>query len=157
TLLVGMIPAVYALASRHIVPMPMDVLQNHEVMLTAAQSLLAVVMLAAMRLSGPQALLLFVLFLGQLVCPVLVDRFYGGEFMGLKSGQLHPIFSMLYLAAAAALLVDRPERLKMLWILHHHAPDGELLTHDGEADDHLAAENLLCDDAVLSSESAGND
>lgn len=122
SLLVGMIPGVYAMASRHIVPMPMDTLQMQEVLLTAAQSLLAVTMLALMRLSISQALLLFVLFTAQLLSPVLVKAYWGGEVMGLQADQMHSIFSYLYFIAALALLADRPERLKMLWPFRRRRP-----------------------------------
>lgn len=157
SLLVGMIPGVYALASGHIVPMPMDTLQNHEVMLTAAQSLLAVVMLAAMRLTAPQALLLFVLFIGQLISPVLVDTCCGGEIMGLKSDQMHPIFSLLYLAAAVALLVDRPERFRMLWFFRKGGRPAEPGPTGGDVGADFVAENLVSEDAVLSNEAVGNE
>ena len=72
TLLVGMIPWVYALSHhslRHTIPMNAG--QMHEILLTAAQSLLGIVLLAALRLSLGQVLLLFGLFLGQLLLPEL--------------------------------------------------------------------------------------
>jgi cation:H+ antiporter len=156
TLLVGMIPGVYALATRHIVPMPMDTTQNHEVLLTAAQSLLAVVMLAMMRLTAGQALLLFGLFAGQLVSPLLVDRYLGGEFMGMSSDAMHPIFSFLYLSAALALLVDRPERMQMLWPFHRRAAAAvEEPEITCEACGHVLAEKLLSEDEVITNEIAG--
>jgi cation:H+ antiporter len=154
TLLVGMIPGVYALAARHIVPMPMDIVQNHEVLLTAAQSLLAVVMLATMRLTAGQAMLLFGLFAGQLVSPLLVDNYFGGQFMGLKADQMHPIFSFLYLSAALALLVDRPERLAMLWPFRRRVVKPQIEPAP-EAEELIPAEELLTEDAAISNEVAG--
>jgi cation:H+ antiporter len=112
TLLVGMIPAVFALSLGSFDhPIPMDSLQMHEIMLTAAQSLLAVVMLATLRFSMGQALLLFVLFLAQLLSPTIVPLLPGGTLVGFTAEQMHPLFSALYLAAAVAMLVDRPTRL----------------------------------------------
>ncbi len=112
TLLVGMIPAVFALSLGSFDhPIPMDSLQMHEIMLTAAQSLLAVVMLATLRFSMGQALLLFVLFLAQLLSPTIVPLLPGGTLVGFTAEQMHPLFSALYLVAAVAMLVDRPTRL----------------------------------------------
>ena len=68
TLLVGMIPGVYGLASggfEH--PLPLGPYQLHELFLTAAQSLLAVALLASLSLGPGAAALLFCMFTGQLV------------------------------------------------------------------------------------------
>lgn len=156
SLLVGMIPGVYAVASGHIVPMPMDSLQMHEILLTAAQSVLAVVMLAMMRLTVGQGLLLFGLFAAQLVAPALVDVYFGGEVIGLKAEQMHPIFSFLYLSAALALLVDRPERMRMLWPFRRQSrADGQLAVGaiTCEACGHVMSDDLLVEDALISGES----
>ncbi len=68
TLLVGMIPAVYGVSHGSLDhPLPMDDFQLREILLTAAQSLLAVVLLAHLRLPMRYAMLLFVLFFAQLV------------------------------------------------------------------------------------------
>jgi cation:H+ antiporter len=124
TLLVGMIPGVYALSAKTLAhPIPMDGLQMDEILLTAAQSLLAVVMLLTLRLSIAQAGLLFVLFTGQLVAPPLVHQLAGGEVWGLHADQMHPLFSLFYLIAAVALIADRPERLTGLWRRSRGSPD----------------------------------
>jgi len=116
TLLVGMIPGVFALSSGTLAhPLPLDNLQMHEIMLTAAQSLLAVVMLATLRLSVGQAGLLFALFIGQLVAPGIAESMPGGTLMGLPSEQVHPLFSLLYLVVALSMVIDRPARLAGLW------------------------------------------
>jgi len=89
--------------------------QLNEVLLTAAQSLLAVVMLAALRLSVGQAALLFGLFVSQLVAPAIVQALPGGQWLGIAAEEVHPLFSLLYLAAAVAIIADRPGRLACLW------------------------------------------
>src|SRR5574340_841909 len=112
TLLVGMIPGVFALSHgtlQH--PMPMDGFQMAEILLTAAQSLLAVVLLAGMRLTGGGALLLFGLFAGQLVMPAVVG---GHPLFGLTPQQIHPVFSFLYLVAAMALFAQNPRQITNL-------------------------------------------
>jgi cation:H+ antiporter len=66
TLLVGMIPGVYGLSSGSFEsPIPMGHFQMNEILLTAAQSLMAVALLVTLRLSPKGALLLFMLFIGQ--------------------------------------------------------------------------------------------
>ena len=68
TLLVGTIPLVYAFSSGMLwAPMTLDLRQEHELWLTAAQSLVAVAILANLSLSWYGALVLFGLFVVQLV------------------------------------------------------------------------------------------
>jgi len=115
TLLVGMIPWVYAASSGGLAsPLPLGRFQMEEILLTAAQSVLAVVMVAALRLSLGQALLLFGLFAGQLVAPSVVSALFGGEILGLRAEQMHVLFALLYLMAAISLVVHEPRRLAFL-------------------------------------------
>jgi cation:H+ antiporter len=88
-------------------PLPMGNGQMSELLLTAAQSLLAVVLLASLRLSIGGAILLFGLFVGQFILPVFSPIFPGLAF-GLGAHQIHPVFSMVYLAVAAALFLQQP-------------------------------------------------
>jgi cation:H+ antiporter len=67
TLLVGMLPLVYAIALRAPSPLPLDARQEQEILLTAAQSLFAVALLLDRRLSVVGAGLLFALFAVQFV------------------------------------------------------------------------------------------
>ncbi len=67
TLLVGTIPLVYAISGQAIKPFVLDTLQDHELYLTAAQSLFAVAVLVNLRLGRVQGILLVVLFLAQLL------------------------------------------------------------------------------------------
>lgn len=69
TLLIGTISLVYSISAGAIRPLELDLQQRHEIFLTAAQSLFAVVMLADRRLSWWQAGLLFLPFAVQLVVP----------------------------------------------------------------------------------------
>lgn len=116
TLLVGMIPGVFAVSHGSLEhPLPMDHVQLQEVLLTAAQSLLAVALVAALRLSVGQGLLLFGLFAGQLLAPQLVEMLPGGQAFGMHGEQMHPLFTLLYLASAAVVILERPKRLAALW------------------------------------------
>lgn len=69
TLLVAMLPLVYAISLGALDPMPLDTRQREEVLLTAAQSLFAVILLLDLRLSLWGAGLIFGLFAVQFVFP----------------------------------------------------------------------------------------
>jgi cation:H+ antiporter len=71
TLLVGTLPLAYSAASGAPRALPLDAHQSEEVLLTAAQSLLAFVVLMDLRLTGRDALLLFALFAVQFFVPAL--------------------------------------------------------------------------------------
>lgn len=109
TLLVGMIPWVYGLARGSLAfPIPMSGFQMHELLLTAAQSLFAVVLLADLGLGLPGALVLFALFTGQLLSPVFLDG-HPGLIPGVANGdEAHVMFSLLYLAAALYVFARKP-------------------------------------------------
>jgi cation:H+ antiporter len=114
TLLVGMIPGVFALSHGALAhPIPMDAYQMHEILLTGAQSALGLMLLIGLRLSLGGALLLSGLFFGQFVLPLVVQS-VPGAFFGLTADQIHPVFSFLYLAAAAAIFFQQPARMARL-------------------------------------------
>ena len=76
TLLVGMLPLVYAISGWRAHPMVLDGRQAEEMFLTAAQSLLALVVLANMTFGFWEAIMLLVLFVLQFVCPTPQIRAY---------------------------------------------------------------------------------
>jgi len=76
TLLVGMLPLVYAISGGHVQPMPLDGRQVEELFLTAAQSVLAIVILANLRFGLGEALLLLGLFALQFVFPMTQVRLW---------------------------------------------------------------------------------
>ncbi len=91
TLLIGCLPIAYAISSGSIDPLPTDARQAEEVLLTAAQSLLAVILLINLRMSLWEGLLLFVLFLAQFLTPhSIVPR---------------NVFTLMYFVAAGIFLV----------------------------------------------------
>lgn len=67
TLLVGTIPLVFAISGGAVRPFVLDSLQQHELILTAAQSLFAVAVLVNLRLTRLDGILLVVLFVAQLI------------------------------------------------------------------------------------------
>ncbi|HZD41909.1 MAG TPA: hypothetical protein VE131_14390 [Terriglobales bacterium] len=90
TLLVGMLPLVYAVSAGQLTPMVMDSRQVEEILLTAAQSLFAVAVLANLSFSLVEALIIFVLFSTQLLIPDPRFRYY---------------YSFLYIVLAIGLIL----------------------------------------------------
>ncbi len=90
TLLVGMLPVVYAVSAGNPTGMPMDSRQVEEMFLTSAQSLFAVAILANLSFSLLEALVIFLLFSTQLLFPDPEFRLY---------------YSMFYVVLAVALIV----------------------------------------------------
>ena len=102
TLLVGMLPLVYMTSAGKLVPMHIDERQVEEILLTAAQSLFAVGVLANMSFSLLEAAILFVLFSTQLLIPDPRFRLYFSFFyillavgqFALSRDSRHSIFSL---------------------------------------------------------------
>lgn len=96
TLLVGMLPLVYNLSAGHWGPMAMDARQSEEIFLTAAQSLFALVLVANLRFSIAESLILFSLFATQIL---------------FTSTEARNIYAFLYLFLALGwLIVSRENR-----------------------------------------------
>lgn len=115
TLLVGMIPGVYAVSSGSIsVPIQLDTHQFQEILLTAAQSIFAVALIANMRLTLREGLALLALFCGQLLSP-LYDMWLE-KMLGMEPDPLllHNIFIWIYLALALIALIWRRHALRPL-------------------------------------------
>ena len=88
TLLVGMLPAAFGLsrlfAHGSIAPLPLDARQAEEILLTSAQSLFAVAILANLAFSTGEAWLLLALFVTQLCLPDPTVRWwYAGGYLVL--------------------------------------------------------------------------
>jgi len=67
TLLVGTIPIVYSLGAGRIGALHLDIRQDHEIWLTAGQSIFAVAILSNLKISWYGAILLATLFVAQLI------------------------------------------------------------------------------------------
>jgi cation:H+ antiporter len=114
TLLVGMIPGVYSLSARTLShPIPMGSLQMHEILLTAAQSLFAVMLLMKMRLTMMGSLVLFGLFAVQFLCPAL-GSFLPDTVWKPGGDQVHVTLSYVYLGLAAVVMLVNQYRAKQL-------------------------------------------
>jgi cation:H+ antiporter len=91
TLLIGAIPVAFALSSGGTAGLPLDERQTEELVLTSAQSLLAVVLIVDLRFSRLEAMALAALFLAQFL---------------FTSTEVRYLFIGFYLALAAALLIQ---------------------------------------------------
>lgn len=112
TLLVGMIPGVYGLSRGSLEsPIPMGAYQMNEILLTAAQSLLAVVLLFSLRLGPRGALLLFGLFIGQFISPLFLEPVARVLPWSERFLETQYLFTILYMITAAFLLFRHRTRL----------------------------------------------
>ncbi|MDX9974532.1 MAG: sodium:calcium antiporter [FCB group bacterium] len=116
TLLVGMIPGVYAISHGTLEhPIPMVVAQLDEILMTASQSLLGLALLALLTLSVRQAALLLALFLSQSILPNVLSAQTGLLPPWLGSHELHHFFAGIYVAFALVLVMARAPRIVELW------------------------------------------
>ena len=74
TLLVGALPAAFALSGGVVAPMLLDIRQREEIFLTSAQSLFALIVIANFRFSYLEAFLLVGLFIPQLFLTTSTER-----------------------------------------------------------------------------------
>jgi cation:H+ antiporter len=107
TLLVGAIPIAFAISSGGLGGLPLDERQTGELILTSAQSLLAVVLIVDLSFSRKEALLLAALFLAQFMFTSTEVR-YG--------------FVVLYLALAVGLLITGGPQRRQLFFSMLKAP-----------------------------------
>ncbi len=106
TLLVGMIPGVYAASSGALFPpINLDSHQFQEILLTAGQSLFAVALLTDLHLHVREAFWLLLLFCAQLLSPLYDAQLEA--LLGLPHDplRLHDFFAKTYLALAVVLLL----------------------------------------------------
>ncbi len=114
TLLVGMIPFVYAISANTFAhPIPMSHVQMNEIMITAAQSALGIIMISALRINILQVSFLLFMFIIQLALPILVAN-HPNLFPWINPEYIHPACSMIYFATAIGILIEHPERLKRI-------------------------------------------
>jgi cation:H+ antiporter len=107
TLLVGTLPIVFAIASGSLQGLPVEPRQREELLLTAAQSVFAVAILATLSISMREAGMLFGLFFAQfIVGGLLPEEWHGVERIGV---------SVVYLVLAARIVArDRQQMLALL-------------------------------------------
>lgn len=112
TLLIGMLPVVFAISAGRLGPMEMDQRQIEEMFLTAAQSLFAVAILANLSFSLVEATVIFVLFSTQLFFPDPLFRFY---------------YSFLYIALALGIVLLKKDVRQGVLRLFDRAPRTQVM------------------------------
>jgi len=115
TLLVGTLPIVFAITSSSLHGLPIDATQREELLLTAAQSAFAVMILANLSISVREAVALFGLFWAQFIIGALMPS--------SAHGVERIVMSVVYLVLAAGILVRDRHRLASL------VRDGFLASH----------------------------
>ncbi len=115
TLLVGMIPGVYAASSGGISPsIPLDAHQLLEILLTAAQSFFAMALLLDLCLRTREAILLLALFCAQLLAPLYEMHFEAVFGLVHDPLRLHWIYSWVYLGLGVLWFAMHRKGLKNL-------------------------------------------
>src|SRR5712692_5975024 len=104
TLLVGSLPLAYSVGAGHLAALPLDNRQSAEVLLTAAQSLFGIAVLASMSLSLFEAGLMASLFIAQLVIGGLLrtslHNAEGGEVELIVFSVIYVLLSLVFLFLA---------------------------------------------------------
>lgn len=118
TLLVGMIPLVYAISSGSITHMPLGPNQLHELLLTAAQSIFALALVCGLIAGKKEAFFLILLFVLQFASPLYAHLFDGVFPANIETRDgLLMTFSGIYIVIAAVLAVVK-------WRSFYHLIDG---------------------------------
>jgi len=102
TLLIGMLPLAFTVSAAAAAPMPLDARQRGEILLTSAQSLFAIAIVADLHFSVREAVALLVLFVAQFIW---------------SSPDAHMTFVWLYIGATVAMLVTRADLRRHMWEL----------------------------------------
>src|SRR4051794_23447808 len=118
TLLVGTLPIAFAIFSGGLHGLPLDTAQREEVLLTAAQSVFAVAVLANLSISVREALMLLGLFLAQFVAGAVLP------------GDLHSVerlsFTAAYLLLAAGITISHRRSFRKLAVDGFRTPYVEM-------------------------------
>lgn len=105
TLLVGMIPVVYAISSGSLTHMPLGPNQLHELLLTAAQSIFALGLICGLIVGRKEAFFLLALFILQFASPLYFHLFDGVFPAGVETRDgILMTFSGIYIIIAAILI-----------------------------------------------------
>lgn len=108
TLLVGMIPGVYAVSASTISPpINLDTHQFSEIFLTAAQSFFAVSLLLNLKLNAKEGWILFILFTAQLLSPLYEQSLEKILQLTPDPLRIHNFFAWLYLLLGGIIFACR--------------------------------------------------
>jgi cation:H+ antiporter len=115
TLLIGTLVVVYSLALGRYGTLPFDQIQSAEIWITAAQSFFALALLVDFSISVREAVVLFVLFVSQVLLEFAFLRVW--EPFPDPKYELLLAYTAIYLVLGTALLVARRNRLRELFEL----------------------------------------
>ena len=114
TLLIGTLAVVYSIAAGHIGGLPIDEKQVAEIWITAAQSLFALGILSNFEISVREAVVLFVLFISQVVIEVGLILALGESAATDPSITVLYAYTVVYTVLGLALFVRHRESLREL-------------------------------------------
>lgn len=114
TLLIGMLPIAFCISAGKIHSMFLDHRQIEEVFLTAAQSLFALLVIMDLKFSWKAALILFALFLTQLLFPSTAVRYVYGS--------LYIILSAIMLIRSKILRNGVKQTFRVMWRVKQDTP-----------------------------------
>ncbi len=112
TLLVATLPAAYNISAGSLDGLLMNNQQVIEVLLTAGQSLFAVVLILKLSISVRGAIALFVLFTAQLALQLFAELFASLAFLGSNEARL--AFAILYVVLSVGILALDRQRIGVL-------------------------------------------
>lgn len=116
TLLIGMIPGVYAISSGTIThPINLDAHQFSEIFLTAAQSLFALALLLNLKLNAKEGWILLLLFTGQLLSPLYEGSLEKLLQLAHDPLRIHNFFAWLYMLLGGIILACRIKYFRPLF------------------------------------------
>ena len=113
TLLIGTIAVVYSIGIGSIGTLPFDAKQSAEIWITAAQSFFAISLLVNFEISAREAIVLFVLFISQVLLEFALIQDY--LVLPIDARQLLLVYTGIYLVAGIALFVKRRRSLGLLF------------------------------------------
>jgi cation:H+ antiporter len=114
TLLIGTLAVVYSLAAGHLGGLPIDPKQAAEIWITAAQSFFALAILSNFEISAREAVVLFVLFISQVLAEFYVIQTYTDPVQTDISILILYAYTILYIILGVALFIRHRENLRAL-------------------------------------------
>jgi cation:H+ antiporter len=115
TLLIGTLAVVYSIAAGQVAALPFDQKQVAEIWITAGQSFFAIAILTNFEISVREAVVLFGLFITQVVAEFVVIRTVAEPFASTYSLYMLYGYTVVYLLLALALFVSRRDDLRWLF------------------------------------------
>jgi cation:H+ antiporter len=114
TLLIGTLAVVYSIAAGHIGGLPISEKQVAEIWITAAQSFFALGILSNFEISVREAIVLFVLFISQVLAEFYVIQTYADPTATNISITILYVYTVVYLVLGLALFVRHRESVREL-------------------------------------------